>query len=61
MATDILTPVQAAKKLKVTPTTVRRWCREGHLKHIRTPGGQIRIWRDQIDSLLERAPVESAV
>lgn len=37
--------------------TVRRWCRDGLIHAIKTPGGLWRITRDEVDAILrgERA------
>jgi len=55
-----LTISQAARELGVSLGTVRRWADLGHLKAYRTPGGQRRFSREQIDefvlSLEQRTP-----
>jgi excisionase family DNA binding protein len=50
----LLTPSQVAKMLNVNPRTVSRWAREGRIQHVRTPGGQHRFWRAEIDAYLEK-------
>ncbi len=58
MATDTttnrlgLSTSQAATELGVSLGTVRRWADLGHLKASRTPGGQRRFSREQIEEFL---------
>jgi len=44
------TSLQAARYLGVSQETIRRWCNAGHLEHHRTPGGQLRFSREQLDA-----------
>jgi excisionase family DNA binding protein len=46
------TSSQAANYLGVSLATVRRWNNDGHLRGYRTPGGQRRFSRDQLDAFL---------
>jgi excisionase family DNA binding protein len=46
------TSSQAASYLGVSLATVRRWNNDGHLHGYRTPGGQRRFSRDQLDGFL---------
>jgi excisionase family DNA binding protein len=46
------TSSQAANYLGVSLATVRRWSNNGHLKGYRTPGGQRRYSREQLDAFL---------
>ncbi len=46
------TSSQAAGYLGVSLATVRRWSNDGHLRGYRTPGGQRRFSRDQLDAFL---------
>ena len=46
------TSSQAASYLGVSLATVRRWTNDGHLHGYRTPGGQRRFSRDQLDQFL---------
>jgi len=48
-----LTVSQAANELGVSVATVRRWSNAGFLKGYRTPGGQRRFTRQQIEEFLE--------
>jgi excisionase family DNA binding protein len=43
---------QAARQLGVSMSTVRRWSDRGYLRAYRTPGGQRRFSREQIESFL---------
>jgi excisionase family DNA binding protein len=52
-ATELaFTSSQAATYLGVSLATVRRWSNDGHLHGYRTPGGQRRFSRDQLDGFL---------
>ena len=46
------TSSQAARYLGVSLATVRRWSNTGHLRCSRTPGGQRRFSRAQLDEFL---------
>jgi len=48
-----ITTSQAARRLGVSLTTVRRWADEGHLSVSRTPGGQRRFSREEIDRFVD--------
>lgn len=48
-----LTVSQAASELGVSVATVRRWSNAGYLKGYRTPGGQRRFTREQIEEFVE--------
>ncbi len=47
------TSTQAATYLGVSLATVRRWSNDGYLRGYRTPGGQRRFSRDQLDAFLK--------
>jgi excisionase family DNA binding protein len=47
-----LTTSQVARELGVSMGTVRRWADLGHLETYRTPGGQRRFSREQIDRFI---------
>jgi excisionase family DNA binding protein len=52
-AVDDLLPIgDAARLLGVSVGTVRRWDTEGMIRSVRTPGGQRRFRRSEIDRLL---------
>jgi excisionase family DNA binding protein len=46
------TSSQAASHLGVSLATVRRWSNDGYLRGYRTPGGQRRFSREQLDAFL---------
>jgi excisionase family DNA binding protein len=46
------TSSQAARYLGVSLATIRRWTDAGHVSCYRTPGGQRRFSRDQLDSFM---------
>ena len=48
----VFTSSQAANYLGVSLATVRRWTDAGHIGCYRTPGGQRRFSRDQLDSFV---------
>jgi excisionase family DNA binding protein len=49
----VFTSSQAARYLGVSLATVRRWADAGHLGCYRTPGGQRRFSREQLDSFVD--------
>jgi excisionase family DNA binding protein len=54
MSKDLaFTSTQAARYLGVATVTIRRWCEAGYLSHYRTPGGQFRFSRKQLDAFLD--------
>jgi len=48
----VFTSSQAASYLGVSLATVRRWTDAGHISCYRTPGGQRRFSRDQLDTFV---------
>jgi excisionase family DNA binding protein len=48
----VFTSSQAAGYLGVSLATVRRWTDAGHVSCYRTPGGQRRFSRDQLDNFI---------
>jgi len=44
--------VEAARILGVSVFTVWRWCKEGKIKAGKTPGGQYRIPREELERLI---------
>jgi len=48
----VFTSSQAARYLGVSLATIRRWADAGHLSCYRTPGGQRRFSRDQLDTFI---------
>jgi excisionase family DNA binding protein len=48
----VFTSSQAARYLGVSLATIRRWTDAGHISCYRTPGGQRRFSRDQLDRFI---------
>ncbi len=48
----VFTSSQAAGYLGVSLATIRRWTDAGHVSCYRTPGGQRRFSRDQLDRFI---------
>lgn len=49
---DLLTRVEAAAVLRVHPTTLRRWRRQGKLPVVRLSDGTIRYRQSDLDALV---------
>jgi excisionase family DNA binding protein len=45
---------EAAKLLRVSVVTLRRWCDRGEIPFWRTPSGQRRFDREQLEAWLEQ-------
>lgn len=56
---DLITVKEAAELLRVSPATVRNWVREGKLPGLRFSKTVIRIRREEVLRLAERAEVEA--
>lgn len=52
---QLLTATEAAKRLGVDPSTVRRYAASGQLDHQRTAGGHLRIQGSAVEQLLSKA------
>ena len=48
----VFTSSQAARYVGVSLATIRRWTDAGHIHCYRTPGGQRRFSRDQLDDFV---------
>ena len=48
----MFTSSQAARYLGVSLATIRRWTDAGHISCYRTPGGQRRFSREQLDEFI---------
>jgi len=57
----VFTSSQAALYLGVSLATVRRWTDAGHVACYRTPGGQRRFSRDQLDDFIASMQRDGAV
>jgi len=49
---DLLTAIEAAERLRVSASTVRRWAQLGLIPAIRLPSGQVRIRRTDVERVL---------
>ena len=57
---DVLTVKEAAAIARVSPATIRRWCRRGHLAAFQVgPGAAIRIPADALRALAARLTEDS--
>jgi excisionase family DNA binding protein len=56
----VFTSSQAARYLGVSLATIRRWTDAGHISCYRTPGGQRRFSRDQLDRFITSLQRNSA-
>lgn len=50
---EILSISEASEHLGFHKATLRRWADKGILPHFRTPGGQRRFYRDELDAFLQ--------
>jgi excisionase family DNA binding protein len=57
----VFTSSQAARYLGVSIATIRRWADAGHITCYRTPGGQRRFSRDQLDDFIASMQRRGAV
>ena len=57
----VFTSSQAARYLGVSIATIRRWADAGHINCYRTPGGQRRFSRDQLDDFIASMQRRGAV
>lgn len=54
-----LTSGQVAELFGVHTVTIGEWADQGKLPHFRTPGGQRRFWRSDIEPLLKPIATET--
>jgi excisionase family DNA binding protein len=57
----VFTSSQAARYLGVSLATIRRWTDAGHVSCYRTPGGQRRFAREQLDDFMSSMHRDVAV
>ena len=57
----VFTSSQAARYLGVSLATIRRWTDAGHVSCYRTPGGQRRFAREQLDEFMSSMQRDAAV
>lgn len=55
-----LTPADVARMFNVSTNTVAKWADDGRLPSFRTPGGQRRFRRDDIEALLAPSPCQAS-
>lgn len=61
MATELLSPTDAAELIGVNPRTLKRWAAAGKVRHVRLPSGRFRFPADVVDEVLaERIPEDAA-
>lgn len=51
MMDRLLTVKRASRIIGVHRKTLERWCREGTVESIKTPGGEYRLPRDVVEAL----------
>lgn len=52
MTDHLLTVAEVAERLRVTPSTVSLWVRDGRIRAIRLPSGRLRFRATDIDQLV---------
>ncbi len=52
---DLMTPGEVAETFRVDVKTVQRWAIAGRIGSIKTPGGQRRFRRSEVEALLAGA------
>lgn len=57
---ELLTPQEAADRLKVHPRTIKRWAADGKIPAIELPNGRLRIPADAVEAVLTGAGAEAA-
>ena len=50
---QLYTLIEAANLLRISPSTIRRWWKEGKIKVIRIYGNKPRVTQDEMDRLLK--------
>jgi excisionase family DNA binding protein len=50
---QLYTLFEAANLLRISPSTIRRWWKEGKIKVIRIYGNKPRVTQDEMDRLLK--------
>jgi excisionase family DNA binding protein len=55
-----MTSGEVARELNMTDAAIRRWAREGLVDAIKTPGGQYRFRREDLNKLFQNVPGNGA-
>ena len=55
----LLTPAEAGALLRVDPSTVSRWHRQGLIPGLRTPGGHRRFRESDVRALMQPSPADA--
>lgn len=58
-SSTVLTPAEVAAIFRVTPDAVRQWADDGKLVSFRTPGGQRRFLRSDVESFLASVSLDA--
>jgi excisionase family DNA binding protein len=56
---DLLTPAEAADRLRVTTKTLRRWAEAGNIAAVRLPSGQLRYPAEAVAAIADPEAVAS--
>jgi excisionase family DNA binding protein len=56
----LLRPAEVAAVFGVNAKTVARWAKEGKLRSVRTPGGHMRLYEEDVRALVAEQQLESA-
>jgi excisionase family DNA binding protein len=56
---NLLRPGEVAAMFGVNAKTVARWAKEGRIRSIRTPGGHMRIYAEDVRALLAEHRMEA--
>ena len=56
----LLRPGEVAAIFGVNAQTVARWAKEGRLRSLRTPGGHMRLYADDVRALMAEQQTETA-
>ncbi len=60
MSDDLITTAEAAALLRVSPRTIQTWIARRYIPGIRTPSGQLRIPRAELERKIEAWRVADA-
>jgi excisionase family DNA binding protein len=57
---ELMTPRETSQAFRVDPSTITRWARTGRLRSFRTPGGDHRFYRAQVEAMIAGQPLTEA-